>query len=112
MNIIFIFLISCMFAFLVYLCIDWIVHLGMTKGDAELYGWATYSKFKEHFNYYKWEPLSLYSGSYQSNNHSCYFHANIIKMDGKGMLITNPISYLFVKIYARKVNKKDRVIKW
>jgi len=91
----------------------WLTHIEMTKEDVKEYGWATYKQFKENFNKYEWTPLRLYPDSCSNDKEECYFHASIIKMGGKGMLIRDPISLMLVKRYVKNVlyKKPEKPIK-
>lgn len=82
--------------------VDWAVHLSMTKGDCRSCGWASYSTFKKYFNRYEWDENPIIDGSYWNRKIDCKYHANIIKFEGMGMLINNPISLSLVKNFVRK----------
>ncbi|QJI52423.1 hypothetical protein [Psychrobacillus phage Perkons] len=89
---------------IVFLSIDWIVHIDMVKSETKQYGKAGYKKFIEEFEKVKWEqpeylslPKSLFTP-----NHCDKYHANIILFNRKGMIINNPVSWLLVKKYVKK----------
>lgn len=109
----------------IWLIIDWLVHISMVRDSCHTYGWAGFKKFREHFDKTEWvyendiygEGLFGVTGRYQKDK---YF-ASIIKFDDIGMIINNPISSLLVKLYvkgyiqknhSREVGKKKKNYKW
>lgn len=90
--------------------IDWSVHLKMTREHCNSVGWASYKKFKNHYNKYKWGPMPYTADGYEDRTNSCKYFASIIRMNGKGMLIRDPISYMLVKRYVKKKFKREKVV--
>lgn len=96
----------------------WAVHVSMNKEEGQKYGYANFKKFKEVFE--SKEISKERNRSYSNPNsfftENMYYHASIIKFNGKCMIINNPFSYLLVVIYMKKYiynnyTKKNRV-KW
>lgn len=95
-----------------YLLIDWLTHIGMTKDHTTKSGWTGYKKFVEHFSKVDWKAESFWAGSCWDRLNDCEYHANIIKINGAGMIINNPISYFLVKQYVRNYLKPQNKVKW
>lgn len=85
--------------------ISWLTHISMTNDDTSKTGWASYTTFKKWFNKYEWQENVLYSDSLWNRELDCKIHASIIKFEGIGMKINNPLSYILVKLYVRKYIK-------
>lgn len=102
-------LITIPFFSVIMLLVSWLTHIDMTKGDSSKQGWANYKTFKEYFNRYEWEDSDIFKGSYWNRKLDCKYHASIIKFEGVGMLINNPINYLLVNNYVRKYPPKKKI---
>jgi hypothetical protein len=82
--------------------VDWLAHISMTKDHSSKRGWGNYKKFKREFEKIEWKPLLLYSKSFANRDNDSEIHANIIKFNGVGMIINNPISLYLCKRYVKK----------
>lgn len=97
--------------------IDWATHMHMVKGEHVPYGRASYSIFVEEFEKVNWIKSDWSEALYSKNGRDDKIHANIIKFNGKGMIINNPISYTLTKIYVARYTKNKftqdkNVTKW
>jgi len=96
---------------LLLISIEWSVHVDMVKGRGAQYGRANYKKFVEEFQKVEWERDIYFNnslfGSDSISGTIDEYHANIIKFNGKGMIIKDPISYLLVKIYVKRYIKQN-----
>lgn len=97
---------------------DWITHVSMVKSSSSrTYGWAGYKKFIEEFEKANWDYHNANSISFPNSLFGLdeygkdQYHANIITFNHNGMIINNPISYIFVKKYVRKHIKNNVKIK-
>ena len=89
--------------------VQWATHVQITKEDSETYGYATYSKFVEEFEKVNWDYDSGFDGLYGEYGVTDMFQFDgEICFKGNGMVISNPLSYLFVKIYVKEYIKKMR----
>lgn len=99
----------------VWLFVDWLVHISMVKENCDTYGWAGFKKFREHFDKIEWVYESRWEnslfGKVYSNDR---FFAHVIKFNGVGMIINNPISFLLAKLYVQgyiQKYHKDEIVK-
>jgi hypothetical protein len=88
--------------------------MSMTKSEYHRCGYGNFKKYKREFNKYNnWTtnslfPNSLFGGGDFDERLNYYLHASIIKFDGKGMVLWNPIR---ASLYRRSVIKKMIVAK-
>jgi len=101
-----IFLIALLFVMTALTLINWSIHRSMVKNSTNKYGVANYKKFLEEFNKVEWTLSEWFNGSLFSESNDKY-HAQIIAFNGKGMIISNPISYLLVILYVKIYIKKN-----
>jgi hypothetical protein len=95
-----------LFIFLIIITIGWAVHVSMTKTNSREWGWGGYYDFIREFKKYKWDTEDgLYKGSYWDRNNNCKYHAQIIKINGIGMIIRNPFEYMLVVLFMRRYAK-------
>lgn len=104
--------------FLGFLCIPWLTHREMTKDYTSQYGVGSYKDFVRQFKKVKW-TRSRYNikSSIFSEDQTDSYHASVIKFNGRGMIIKDPVSYAFVVLYVRKYIKttfedKRKVNEW
>ncbi|WP_431785821.1 hypothetical protein [Paenibacillus lactis] len=105
MSILIIFLII-LIVVLVLMIISWAVHISMTSDGSNKSGWADYSTFRRWFDSYEWETDNDFKGSLWNRKMNCKYHAGIIKFEGIGMKINNPLSYLLVASYVWRYTKR------
>lgn len=93
----------------IFLLSTWVAHIAMTTDDSKKSGWASYKTFKKWFNCYQWKGDEVFKGSLWNRELDCKFHAGIIKFEGLGMKINNPISYFLTVLFVRRyiVNKGE-----
>jgi hypothetical protein len=95
----------------VSITIEWTSHLSMTKKYADSYGWGGYREFKREFQRYQW----VRSGKdLLDRSNDCQLQNDIIKFDGVGMRIHNPLSYLLVTEFIKRqcAKGRNRKYKW
>lgn len=103
------FIIIIVLGFLMLLCITWTVHISQVKDERCPYGYAGYKDFIREFNKSKLEKSNMWDWSMFSKDRSDYYHAEIIKFGGKGMIIRNPIELCMVKIFMRRQCRANRI---
>lgn len=110
--------------------IEWTVHISGVRAHKSDYGWAGYRTFKKEFAKTEWEYDASFKGALFEKGNKYGRHetrdeifVGRIILNGKGMIINNPISYVLCMIHVRKhikdngwLPKKDksrgRVNKW
>jgi hypothetical protein len=98
-----------LFVFIVFSCVFWTTHIGMVKENVNEYGYANFKTFLNEFNKYDWVRQDHWEYSYFGTGdeyNKYYIHADIIKFNGKGMILY-PHSYIQFKIWSYK----NRIIK-
>lgn len=86
----------------IFLLGSWTTHLHLVNEYSLKSGWGGYRTFKKWFNNYQWKDVDHYEGSLWNKDQDCEYHGGIIRFDGVGMKIHNPISYIFVVLYVRR----------
>ena len=94
--------------------VSWSTHISMTKNYTLASGWGNYKKFKKYFEAIEWDYDESFKRSLFSSGTASEYHADILKFNGNGMIINNPISYLLVRVYVYKYIDKNfkTKIKW
>ncbi len=90
---------------LLFSCIPWLIHISMTERYSNTCRLGSYRQFKREFDNTNWRyckefKYSLFDEEILGDENE--YHAGIIKFNGIGMKINNPISYLLVMFYVRK----------
>ena len=88
----------------IILLLDYSIHVSMTKEHSNKFGKANYNIFIQEFNKYEWDTKS-WSGSLFNHPSNSQIHASIIKFNGIGMIMKNPVEYLKMIIYVYKYVK-------
>lgn len=103
---------------LVLLLAIWYDHISTVKTVMATYkyGYANYRKFKREISKSSFDDLEFSAVKYAChyNKHNCVDYS-LIAFNDIGMIINNPISYLFVCIYIFRIHKqkdKERLYKW
>lgn len=105
-----IFLVSFIVLVLVINMIDWLCHISLTKEHSIAYGTGNYEKFKKHFNQMDWELVGDGVRNWSSDSQCSN---TIIKFNGNGMIIYNPIYYVMTKLYVHNFTKNHKSsVKW
>lgn len=93
----------------------WYNHITTVKTSVKKYGYANYKKFKREFLKCSSDDLQFSAIDYKLGyKHNCIDY-DLIVFNDIGMIINNPISYLFVCIYIFRIHKqkdKERLYKW
>lgn len=101
--------------FLIVISIDWLIHLSMTKDEKKDYGWGTFEDFKREFGKYTWDNEGDDDGMWDRKNNGKFF-ANIVLINGVGMLLRSPIAFFrakrFVKGRIKHEENIDRNYDW
>lgn len=102
---------------LLVLFISWGVHISMVRDECKTYGWAGFKDFINQFGKADWNKMTFNESGLMGSTHDDYYHSGIIRFNGNGMIIRDPISYMFVNLfvwdYIRRNYKNKRVInKW
>lgn len=92
--------------------VQWVTHVQLTKEDSKTYGYATYAKFVEEFEKVNWDYDSSFDGLCGEYGVTDMFQfSGEISFNGNGMVISNPLSYLLVKIHVKEYIKKEHKYK-
>jgi len=93
----------------IILLIDYGVHISQVKDHTERYGKSSNNIFIQEFNKCEWDN-SRWKGSLFDYSRDSQIHAGIIKFNGIGMIMQNPIEYLkmlyFVNQYKTKAKRE------
>lgn len=92
--------------FLMLFCGCIIIHISQTKEFTDIYGYGNYLVFKKEFEKYKWSYDKNWKSSLFDYDTDSKLHAGIIKFNGKGMLLWNPIDLIRALSLIRKGIKK------
>lgn len=109
-------LVTVILFFIIIQTFQWIIHIEMTTKNSYNWGWASYRKFKKEFEKHEFEKQS--KGNYIDGKSKSQICSSIIKFNyGKGMVISDPVSWTLVHIYLNKMfqepkEKKQKRIKW
>jgi len=95
--------ISVIIGFVIWASYD--THIIMVKKYTNKYGKANYNIFVQEFNKCKWDT-ERWKGSLFDYSTDSEIHASIIKFNGIGMIMQNPIEYLKMIYYVYQYNKK------
>ena len=100
---------------LIMFIILWTTHIAQVREFTDEWGRGSYKTFIREFKKYEWKrsekfPTSFFCGTLDSSK----IHADIIKFEGKGMVL-DPWSYLRFCIFIqrnRQKKKSKQVEKW
>lgn len=84
---------------------DITMHRTMTLKYSKIYGYGNFKLFIKEFNKTKWKIESEDEISFRDYKTDSQVANNIIKFNGMGMLILNPIEFLKVKWHIRQIHK-------
>lgn len=95
--------------------IFWLTHRSMTINNSDTWGYGTFKNFKIAFSILDWERDEAYPESYFGGGEEYYknkIHAEIIKFEGKGMVLY-PWSYIKFIFWSKKnsLNKQNNIKK-
>lgn len=68
----------------------------------------SFKEFKREFDEIDWEEDPLSKGSLFADRDFSVYHAEIIKLNGEGILIKNFIHYNLVRMYVNKYSKRRK----
>ena len=89
----------------------WLAHISMTKQFTSQYGYASLEEFTYQFNKVSdWQFKGYGKDAIESysNKEGTYIMHDILSFEGDGMILNNPLSYLFaIIILKRKMKELD-----
>lgn len=83
-------------------------HERMTKKHSDNYGYGNFKKFQTEFYKKNWEISKTWNNSFFHHPSNSEIHASIIKFDGIGMVISNPIDYIKVQKMLNRIYKEEQ----
>lgn len=100
------------FTFLIYIFIDWIVHIFTVNSLVNVSGWANYKIFIKEFNKYNWTNEYFYGEcSLYCMENNCRFDDGIVYFNNIGMKMITPIDWLLVRLYIKNYVKSNKLTK-
>lgn len=91
--------------FVAWLIIDWWTHVMITKSDSRIYGYAKYKDFVREFKKHNWSIEGRKDKYLWDRVNDCTIHANIVKMNGIGMVMRTPWDWQLVKGFVKEYIK-------